>query len=222
MVVGVRSQPIQAVLFDFDGTLWDPERSIFEVYSEELREVGFILDSTLWQSVIGANETDLWSELERVFGKAVCQVVRARIHARQEHVLSAVPTRPGVASLLAAIDSAGIPRGIVSNSSDDWVGHYSKQCGIAHGWTTVECANGNPSRAKPKPDLYSEAVRRIGVDPSAVIAFEDSPRGVEAARRAGVVCIAVPNEMTAHLDLSRADFRFESFELVNQARLFSA
>jgi len=220
--VGIRCHSIQAVLFDFDGTLWDPESSIFEVYSEELRRGGFILDPSVWKTVIGASETHLWSDLERAFGQSVCQMLRARIHARKAKVLSTITTRPGVLSLLAAIDSVGIPRGIVSNSSDEWVGRYSKQCGIAHGWKTVECANGDLRRAKPNPDLYSEAVRRIGADPSAVIAFEDSPRGIEAARRAGVVCIAVPNEMTADLDLSQADFRFESFEHVNHERFLGA
>lgn len=173
---------VKAVLFDFDGTLWDPESSIFEVYAEELRQGGYILDSSLWKTVIGASESDLWAGLEHAFGKMDRQVLRARIHARKEKVLSTVTTRPGILPLLAAIDSVGIPRGIVSNSSDDWVGYYSKQCGIAHGWRTVECANGDPSRAKPNPDLYSEAVRRIGADPRAVIAFEDSPRGYSSGQ----------------------------------------
>jgi len=44
------------------------------------------------------------------------------------------------------------------------------------------------------------------------IAFEDSPNGVRAAHAAGIFTVAVPNPVTARLDLSHADLRIESFE----------
>ena len=46
--------------------------------------------------------------------------------------------------------------------------------------------------------------------PAEAVAVEDSPHGVEAAKAAGLYCVAVPNPMTADLDFGRADLRLQS------------
>ena len=48
------------------------------------------------------------------------------------------------------------------------------------------------------------------MEASEAVAIEDSPNGVAAAKAAGIVCVAVPNSVTAGLDLSRADLVVES------------
>lgn len=61
---------------------------------------------------------------------------------------------------------------------------------------TVTCpADG--LRAKPQPDLYAVAPRRLGIDPRTCRVFEDTPLGVEAARRAGMRCIALTTSLAA-------------------------
>ena len=55
-----------------------------------------------------------------------------------------------------------------------------------------------------------DACAGLGVDPAAALAIEDSPHGVTAARAAGLRVIAVPNPVTARLDLSHADLVVES------------
>lgn len=52
-------------------------------------------------------------------------------------------------------------------------------------------------RAKPAPDLYVEAARRLGVDPATAVAIEDSIWGLEAARAAGLRTIAVTTSLSA-------------------------
>ena len=71
-------------------------------------------------------------------------------------------------------------------------------------------ANGDTARAKPRPDLYLEALDRLRLEPHEGIAFEDSPNGVTAAKAAGLLCVAVPNPMTATLALDDADLVVES------------
>lgn len=65
-------------------------------------------------------------------------------------------------------------------------------------------------RAKPAPDLYLAVCGALGAPPSASLAIEDSPHGIEAARAAGLLCIAVPNPMTRLLNLDRAHLVVES------------
>ena len=61
------------------------------------------------------------------------------------------------------------------------------------------------AQAKPAPDLYLAALHALGIDASEAVAFEDSPNGILDAKRAGLYCVAVPNLITAQLDLSKAD-----------------
>ena len=63
-------------------------------------------------------------------------------------------------------------------------------------------------------DLYLEALDRLGLEPHEAIAFEDSSNGVTAAKAAGLVCVAVPNPMTATLALDDADLVLESLAYI--------
>ena len=60
------------------------------------------------------------------------------------------------------------------------------------------------SRRKPAPDVYLEAARRLGVDPSRTVAIEDSAPGVAAARAAGMTVVAIPHRLTETHDLTGA------------------
>ncbi|MEA2644346.1 MAG: hypothetical protein QOG08_1372, partial [Chloroflexota bacterium] len=68
----------------------------------------------------------------------------------------------------------------------------------------VRCRD-DVNRAKPAPDLYIAVLDCLGVSPSEAFAIEDSPNGVIAAKQAGMLCVAIPNSITAKLDLSQAD-----------------
>src|SRR5262249_59183392 len=63
----------------------------------------------------------------------------------------------------------------------------------------VEVAHG-----KPAPDVFLEAARRLGVPPDACLVIEDSQRGVQAARAAGMRCVAIPCRETRRHDFSAA------------------
>jgi beta-phosphoglucomutase-like phosphatase (HAD superfamily) len=58
---------------------------------------------------------------------------------------------------------------------------------------------------KPDPGIYLLAAERLGADPAACVAVEDTPHGIAAARVAGMRVVAVPNARTEALDLSGAD-----------------
>ncbi|MFE7558406.1 aminotransferase class III-fold pyridoxal phosphate-dependent enzyme [Kitasatospora sp. NPDC057500] len=207
---------VDAILFDFDGTLWDPEAVIFRAHAETFLEFGHRLPAEVWSSLVGTIGPDLWSELERVTGcTADRRELQERVRRRQSRLLGGLGGRPGVHRVLGAVDALGISRGIVSNSTREWVARYARQCGLADGWSTVQCADGDRASAKPEPNLYVAALASLGIPAERAVAFEDSPSGVRAAKRAGIRCVAIPNSMTAALDLHEADLRFESFEQVD-------
>lgn len=87
---------------------------------------------------------------------------------------------------------------------------HLRRLDLEHVWHSITCANGDRKRAKPAPDLYLEALDELGLRPGEAIAFEDSLHGVQAAKAAGLFCVAVPNPVTASLALDEADLVVQS------------
>src|SRR2546425_435919 len=95
--------------------------------------------------------------------------------------------------------------------------------GAREGSDAIVCRE-DVERAKPAPDLYMRACELIDVAPDDALAIEDSPNGVASAQAAGLRVVAVPNELTSGLDLTRAECRLGScseLALADFARSFS-
>jgi HAD superfamily hydrolase (TIGR01509 family) len=212
---------IEALLFDFDGLLVDSESVAFETWQEAYREHGAELAVERWAAAIGTiGGFDPLEHLEESLGRAIDREAVERTQREREQALAVVqPFRPGVVEYLAEAKSRGMRVAIVSSSSNAWVAGHLERLDTVDAWACVVCANGDVERAKPRPTLYLEALDTLGVAPEAAIAFEDSPNGVAAARAAGIFCVAVPNSVTAQLDLSAADLLVESLEAVPLADL---
>ena len=58
---------------------------------------------------------------------------------------------------------------------------------------------------KPKPYIYLEASKRLNIIPEHCLVFEDTEAGIEAATKAGMITIAVPNWMTKEQNFSKAN-----------------
>jgi beta-phosphoglucomutase-like phosphatase (HAD superfamily) len=69
------------------------------------------------------------------------------------------------------------------------------------------------ARVEPDPELYLGVLDALGVPPAEAVAFEDSPNGAQAARRAGMRAVVVPNAVTAALEFGEHDLRLQSLEV---------
>jgi HAD superfamily hydrolase (TIGR01509 family) len=125
---------------------------------------------------------------------------------------------PGVVRLLEEATAMGLKVGLASSSTSDWVSGHLARLGILHHFDCMRCRD-QVANAKPEPDLYLAVLDCLGVPPSEAIAIEDSPNGVLAAKRAGLRCVAVPNSITAGLDLGQADVLLGSLAEVTLAEL---
>jgi beta-phosphoglucomutase-like phosphatase (HAD superfamily) len=133
--------------------------------------------------------------------------------------LADVGLRPGVAAYVEEATRRGIALGIVSSNDGEWVEKHLARFGVGDVWDVIATADGDVARAKPSPTLYVEALDAVGVTAPEAIAIEDSPNGIAAAKAAGIFCIAVPNEITAGLDLSAADLTVVSLEELRLERV---
>jgi beta-phosphoglucomutase-like phosphatase (HAD superfamily) len=112
----------------------------------------------------------------------------------------------------------GIKLAIASSSSRSWVEGHLERLGLAPHFECVRCSD-HVTVVKPDPTLYRLALEALGVAPEEAIAFEDSPNGILAAKRAGLFCVAVPNDATRDLALNAADLCVASLADVTLADL---
>jgi HAD superfamily hydrolase (TIGR01509 family) len=144
--------------------------------------------------------------LEELVGEPLdAEDLNERRRAHELSLLEAEDLRPGILEYLEEARRRGLKRAIVSSSSNRWIDMHLSRIDRAVGWDAIVAANNDVARAKPRPDLYIEALELLEVAPKDAIAFEDSPNGVRAARAAGIFCVAIPNDVTRALGLEEAD-----------------
>ncbi len=199
--------PLAAVIFDFDGVVLDSETPEYESHRQLYERCGVPLTVADWCDAIG-----LWSEEhdDRRFEALSCQSANAPArddyHAERRRIFEALlPPEPmrGIRELLAALDEAGVPTAIASTAPARWVMPAAERLGLRARFRAIVTGDA-VSRRKPAPDVYLEAARQLGVNPSRSVAIEDSAPGVAAARAAGMTVVAIPHWLTETHDLTGA------------------
>ncbi len=185
----------EAVIFDNDGLLLDTE-SVWTRAEQDLfarREIEFTAEHK--RELVGTSAEVAGKTLERRLeepGRAgdLIEELNALVVAELEHGVEAMV---GARKLLHKLKARGIPIGLVSNSPLVFVRRSLEIAGFQDRFDVVLSAH-EVSAPKPSPEPYLEACRRLGVEPGPdVVALEDSPTGVAAARAAGLTVIGVPS-----------------------------
>ncbi|MBB6100102.1 HAD superfamily hydrolase (TIGR01509 family) [Deinobacterium chartae] len=202
---------LRALIFDFDGTIFDTETPEFENYRALYREHGLVLELSDWQRGIGTwGVFDPWAafahleEIER-------ERLRARNHARLMGQLERSDVRPGVRELLEQAQAAGLRLAIATSSDRNWVQRWLEHHDLRAYFETLATQD-DVQHVKPDPELYRLALARLGLDASEAVAIEDSLNGSLAAVRAGLRCVVVPNPVTRSLRFPPETLRLEGFE----------
>jgi putative hydrolase of the HAD superfamily len=209
-----------AVVFDFDGTIFDSETPIYRAYAAALADMGHTLTIAGWATVVGHGEDDSYRAMCAAVGVEFDrQELEARYEQQDRSWRDALPALPGVERLLDELTVAGVPCGIASSSPDRWVEPHLVRLGLRDRFAVIATRDHVGGRSKPDPASYRFAVDQLGADPARSIAIEDSSPGVTAALAAGLIAVAVPSEITQHTDLSAAQLTVPSMEAITLATL---
>jgi HAD superfamily hydrolase (TIGR01509 family) len=185
----------EAVVFDNDGLLLDTE-SVWTRAEEDLFERrGLEFTPADKRQLVGTSAEIAGGILERRLGEPdradeLIEELNALVVAELEHGVEAMI---GARELLERLRERGTPIGLVSNSPLRFVLRSIEIVGFETHFDVILSAH-EVAAPKPAPDPYLEACRRLGVEPGpSVVALEDSPTGVAAARAAGLTVIGVPS-----------------------------
>ena len=188
----------QAVIFDLDGTLVDSEGRTDEVISSLLEAEGLELSQAgelgrfhgaTWQTIAAEltalipalSKRPLSDELQRLF--------------QADLVRNPPPEIPGARATLTAA-AQHHPTAIVTSSNRESLDLALVHLGVVDLRLTTVCSE-DVRRSKPAPEGYLLAAQKLGVLPSLCLVFEDSERGLAAARAAGMPAIAIAHRCRA-------------------------
>lgn len=184
-----------AVVFDNDGLLLDTESVWTRAEQDLFERRGLAFTPADKLELVGTSAEIAGGILERRLGEPGCaeeliEELNVLVVAELEHGVEAMI---GARDLLERLRRRGTPLALVSNSPLRFVRRSIELAGFENHFDVVVSAH-EVAAPKPAPDPYLEACRRLGVEPGPeVVALEDSPTGVAAARAAGLTVIGIPS-----------------------------
>jgi len=170
------AKPVEAILFDMDGLLIDTESVYIDALQAAARTMGSEMPLDFCHSMIGIPGPVCDGMIQDFYGPDFAlETFTAHFDDHAHRVLE-----------------AGVPVGIATSSSQATVARHLGRAGLLDRFQAIATRD-DVARGKPRPDVYIEAARRLGVPPEHCIAFEDSNTGLTAAHAAGTMAIMVPD-----------------------------
>jgi HAD superfamily hydrolase (TIGR01509 family) len=184
---------IDAVVFDLDGLLIETEEIWDEVREALARERGGRWTESAQRDMMGLSSTEWSRYMHEAVGLAEApeEINDLVVERMAERYRSRLPLLPGAVEAVERI-AARWPLGVASSSNRGLIDLVLELSGLAPKFQATVSSE-EVARGKPAPDVYIEAARRLGVDPTRAAAVEDSDSGIRSASAAGMRVVAIPN-----------------------------
>ncbi|HFI0632407.1 TPA: HAD family hydrolase [Streptococcus suis] len=202
---------VKAVIFDMDGVLFDTETFYFQRRIDFLATKELSVDhlepsifvggraSQMWQRILG-DDFEKWDipALEEEY----------RLYKEKRPTPYAETIFPDVKDTLERLSRKGLPLVLASNTDKEEIDRAISEAGIAQYFQYV--FSGMDCHApKPHPAVYEKAVQALGIDKDDILVFEDSFKGIAAAKAAGLTVWAIRDQHYG-MDQSQADIIIDS------------
>jgi HAD superfamily hydrolase (TIGR01509 family) len=206
-------EPQPAVIFDMDGVLTDSEPLINAAAVAMFRERGVPVQPEDFLPFVGTGENRYLGGVAERHGVAF--EIEAAKRRTYEIYLEMVPERlrafPGAVELVRNCRAAGLRVALASSADRIKVEANLRHIGLMPDWWDAVISAENVVNKKPAPDLFLAAARQIDVPVAQCVVIEDALNGIQAARAAGMRCVAVaqtfPAAQLVKADLVRASMQ---------------
>lgn len=205
---------LEAVIFDWDGTLADTRKVIVVSFQKALKEINLEVSNQFIERRIGVGASETFREIlhaanRRVDKKIVKHLVE-RKSSIQIDLASEVKLFDGAQDLLEALRGK-VKVGLASMNNRAVIMHLLQTNCVTDCFDdvlTVEAV----SHSKPDPEIFLKTAEHLKAKPQACVVFEDSIFGVKAAKSASIGCIAVTTGVynEEELKVERPDLIVES------------
>ncbi|MCU0379986.1 MAG: HAD family phosphatase [Chitinophagaceae bacterium] len=187
----------EGLVFDMDGTLVDNMYFHHRAWMEFLAQYNIqISDEEFHQKNVGTIKEVIPRFMPHVQDPEWIMELGMQKEAvyRQLYGPHIKPIK-GLEEFLSSIYEAGIPIGLATAADAKNIEFTLEGLGMAHFFSAITGSE-EVKKGKPDPDVYLISARKLHADPTACIAFEDTPSGVKAALAAGMQVVGIATTHT--------------------------
>jgi HAD superfamily hydrolase (TIGR01509 family) len=183
---------IEVVIFDLDGVLVDSEQVWDEARKVVVAEHGGAWKDSATRDMLGMSSKEWSVYVVEELGAQVtpAEVNTAVVDAMLDAYRRELPLLPGAREAVERL-AARVPLALASSSNREVIDLVLERMGVTDRFVATVSSE-EVARGKPAPDVYLEALRRLGVAGD-VVAIEDSENGIRSAHAAGLRVLAIPN-----------------------------
>ncbi len=192
---------IEAVIFDLDGTLTDSMWVWKQVDIDYMAMLGEEYPTEYPREIEGMSmrETAVYTKNALGLEYSVESIMATWNEMARQSYLHEVKLKPGVLDFLKYLRANGYKTGIATSNSKELLSAVTENLSLDL-YIDVFLTGDEVHKGKPNPDVYLEVARRLSVDPSRCLVFEDVPAGIEAGKAAGMRVCAVDDNFSRNLN----------------------
>ena len=200
---------IRGVLWDMDGVLVDTGEFHFQSWVTALSIFNIPFSREFFQESFGMNN---WGILNKLMGRVPDQETYLKINEQKETnfrqiIRGQIQPLAGVVELLDLFKSKDFRQAISSSAPQENIDVIVDELNLRSYFDAI--VSGNKLPGKPAPDVFLASAQAIGIPAQDCLVIEDAIAGVEGAKRAGMLCLAVTNTNPPE-NLQKADRIVES------------
>jgi beta-phosphoglucomutase len=203
---------IEAVIFDMNGTMIDDMGFHNKAWVKFCKKYGFnLIEEEFKQKFSGKKNTDI---LPEVFGKTLTPDEIYKLSEEKEQIYreiysSYIKEVTGLKDLINTLKEKALKVAIATTAIEPNRKFVLEALGLENEFNII-LGDEHVTHGKPHPEIYLETAKKLGVEPSKCLVFEDSPSGVESGKNAGMKVVGV---LTTHSkeDLKNADYWITDF-----------
>ena len=195
----------QAVLWGMDGVLVDTGDAHYESWKALLTEFGIPFGLDFFRETFGMNNAGVLGALlgDKLTPQLETEISDRKEEAFRDAIRGHAQPLPGVRFWVKRLAEEGFRQGIASSAPQENIDVLVGELGLGEVFDVIVSGANLPG--KPEPVLFLEVARLLGASAECCVVVEDAVAGVEAAKRAGMACIAVtttnPAEALAAADV---------------------
>lgn len=209
---------LKLIIFDFDGLMVNSEHVVFDALKILFKKYNKILTWDYYCKHIGIPVPDSLRGFYKDFSLSIpfSQFLNDRNAIVQKYLQTKIRLMSGVKKLMRLLSKKPVTLAIATSGKRTYIEYWLKKFGVFKYFKTIICID-DVRKGKPHPDLILKTLKEAGFSAKESIIIEDSPSGIEAARRAKIKSIAIPTKGVLLKNFKDATFIFDS---INQLYYF--
>lgn len=200
---------IKAVIFDMDGVVINSEPLGQRANTELFSQLSIEVPESVYRTFVGTAPYNNMQKLKQLYdiplAFADLVALRSEIYFGLFDTAEDLQLMPGFLDLIDRLKANGIIAILATSSYREKIAKVFAKFPELHGCFVDVVSGEDFEFTKPDPSIFIEAVKRTGVDKSKCIIIEDSTNGIQAAKAAGVYCIAYKTEHGVPQDMTDAN-----------------